>query len=314
MVGWGGAEFGGAPMLHRLFLHRLFLLFLAAALVAGGCAPGDDAASEETASAASAATTTTTAPAPTADVQPGSPSALFPAGQPLDFVLLADSGGGGVAERYAAKAAEALDREIRVHDHSTGGATANDILSNVRGRWADDVADAEIVVFYVHPGGFDPPSFVPCLEAVNWDSPVPPSTFPPTLDPPEATTVEDWQGYRDTIDQIYDEIWKLRAGQPTIIRAYGVYLPWLGQWRHLGIEPPCVAGEEAVDQVRRESAQAHGAIFVSIMDVFAGPEHDQDPVEKGWISEDGMHVSEAGAAALVDALAAAGFEPSEAPN
>jgi lysophospholipase L1-like esterase len=91
-------------------------------------------------------------------------------------------------------------------------------------------------------------------------------------------------------------------------------LPWLGQWRHLGIESACVAGEEAVEQARRESAEAHGAIFVSAMDVFAGPEHDQDPVEKGWIAEDGMHLNADGVAVLVDALASVGFDPSEPPN
>ena len=274
-----------------------------ASLAACGGSESDDATTVAPAS---------TAPA-TAESQ-GPAAELSPGGEPVDFVLLADSGGGGVADPYAAKAAEALDREIRIHDHSTGGATAQHILTSVQGPWADDVADAEIIVLYMHPGGFDPPGFVPCLEAVNWDSPVPPSTFPPTLDPPEPTTAEDWQGYRDTLDQIYDEIWELRDDQPTIIRAYGVYLPWLGQWRHLGIESACVAGEEAVEQVRQESAEAHGATFVSAMDVFAGPGHDEDPVEKGLVSEDGMHLNEAGVAVLVDALAAAGFEPNTPPR
>jgi hypothetical protein len=256
----------------------------------------------------------TVAPSAAAPTEETSDSAeVFPEGEPLDFVLLADSGGAGVAEPYAAKAAEALDREVRVRDHTVGGATADFILSGIRHSWADEVADAEIIMIYMHPGGFEPSAFMPCLEAVNSDSPVPPSTFPPTLDLPEPTTVEDWQGYRDTLDQIYDEIWKLRAGQPTILRAYGVYLPWLGQWRHLGIESACVASEEAVDQARRQAAEAHGAIFVSAMDVFNGPGHDEDAVEKGLVQEDGMHLNEAGASQLVDALAAAGFEPSGPP-
>ena len=259
------------------------------------------------------AASTSTAPA-TAEAPPDSAPGPFPTGEPVDFVLLADSGGGGVAEPYAAKAAEALDREIRVHDFSRGGARADDILSGIQYSWAQAVADAEIIVFYVHPGGFVPPSFAPCLEAIDWDDPEPDATPPPTWDPPAATSVEDWQGYRDTLDQIYDEIWKLRAGQPTIIRAYGIYLPWLGQWQQLGIDRACVAGEEAVDQARRESAEAHGAIFVSMMDVFAGPKHDEDPVEKGWISEDGMHLNDEGHVVLVDALAEAGFEPSEPPS
>lgn len=257
----------------------------------------------------------TAAPSSVAPTKETSDSAeVFPEGEPVDFMLLADSGGGGVVELYAPKAAEALDREIRVRDHAMGGWTADQIHSAVELAWADEVADTEIFVFYVHPGGYEPDGFLPCLEAVNWDSPVPPSTLPPGWEPPVATTVADWQAYRDELDKVYDEIWSLREGQPTIIRAYGVHLPWLGQWRQLGIESECVAGEEAADQARRESAEAHGAIFVSMMDVFAGPEHDEDPVEKGLVSEDGMHLNEAGHVVLVDALAAAGFELSEQPG
>lgn len=290
-------------MLRHPFAAATVLGMCLAPLAACGGGESDDA--------------TTVAPASTAPATAETPDPTVEQaaeGEPVDFVLLADSGGGGVAELYAAKAAEALDREIRIHDFSRGGATADDILSGVQHSWSDQVADAEIIMIYMHPGGYEPPEFVPCLEAVNWDSPVPPSTFPPTLDLPEPTTVEDWQGYRDSLDQIYDEIWELRAGQPTIVRAYGVFLPWLGQWQHLGIDSACVAGEEAVDQARQEAAEAHGAVFVSAMDVFAGPEHDEDPVAKGLVQEDGMHLNEAGVAMLVDALAEAGFEPSEPPR
>jgi hypothetical protein len=231
----------------------------------------------------------------------------FPAGAPIDVVVLADSGGSGVADLYAAKAAEALDREIRVHDHSIGGARIDRILSGIRNDWADDVSDAEIIVFYVHPGGFDPPSFTePCLSgggALGYIG-----------DPPVATSVEDWQEFGDMLDQVYDEIWELRAGRPTILRAYGVWGPWLSRYREMGIESACMAGEEALDQVRRESAEAHGAIYVSMLDVFNGPDRDQDPVEKGWIEADGTHLNAEGQVVLTDALAAVGFEVSEPPR
>lgn len=293
-------------------LRRLFLLSLAAALVAGGCSQGDEVASDETTSTASTATTTTTAPttaAPTATVgeQPESDPGQSPAGEPLDLVVLADSGGWGVAALYAAKAAEALDREIRAHGCTQGGARVERILSNVQQRCADDVADAEIIVFYVSPQGFEPPSYLTCLAARQAGS-------GGTWEPPAVTSVEDWQGYRDALDEVYDEIWKLRAGQPTILRAYGAWAPWLPQWRAAGIDSACMANDEVIDQVRRESAETHGASYVSMLDVFNGPEHDQDPGEKGWIAEDGMHLSNSGVAVLVDAVAAVGFELSEPPS
>lgn len=263
--------------------------------------------------------TASAVPSTDAEGSPSSDAGSSPAGEPIDFVLLADSGGGGVATKYAARVSEGLGREVRVHDRSRGGATATDILFDVRYNGADDVAEAEIVVFYVHPGGFGPPSAGICLEAVEAVAPGPdysgPSWAPgQTWDPPVADSIEDWQGYRDTLDQVYDEIWKARAGRPTILRAYGVWMPWLSQWRQVGIASECTAMEETLDQVRREAAEAAGAEYVSMLDVFNGPAHDEDPVEKGWISEDGMHLSEAGVTILVDALAAAGFEESKPPR
>lgn len=159
---------------------------LAGVLSIAGCGGGDDGGE-------SSSTPVASSPPDSRGGESDVVSA-FPAGEPVDFVLLADSGGGGVAELYAAKAGEALDREIRIHDLSRGGATADDILNGIQNFWTDQVADAEIVVFYVHPGGYEVPGVQSCLEAVNWDSPVPPPTFPPTLDLPQPTTVEDWQG------------------------------------------------------------------------------------------------------------------------
>ena len=171
-----------------------------------------------------------TAAVATPEEAEASASGLFPAGEPVDLVVLSDSGGFGVAELYATTAEQALDREIRVHDFSRGGATAPEILWGIQNRWTTDVADAEIIVFYVHPGGFEPPGFVPCLDALDAE----------TWDPPAAISVEDWQGYRDALDRIYDEIWTLRAAQPTILRAYGVWGPWLSQWQQMGIDAECM--------------------------------------------------------------------------
>jgi lysophospholipase L1-like esterase len=49
--------------------------------------------------------------------------------------------------------------------------------------------------------------------------------------------------------------------------------------------------------------------MVSIFDVFNGPNHEEDPREKGWMEGDGYHPNDAGAAAIAEALAAVGFEP-----
>lgn len=292
----------------RCRLRSIAAVGLAASLAACG------GSATSVAPTAPVGTATPVAPtAPDATAPPASDAGPFPAGEPVDFMLLSDSAGGGVAELYAAKAAAALDREIRIRDHALAGWDADQLREAIALAWAEEVAGAELIVFSVHPT-YVPESHQPCLEAIDWDHPEPPETQPPGWKPPTATTVADWQEYRAALDRVYDEIWNLRAGQPTIIRAYGTWLPWLGQWRQLGIESACVAGELAADQARREAAEAHGATFVSMADIFAGPQHDENPYETGWIAEDGMHLNEAGHVVLVDALAEAGFELSEPPR
>ncbi len=266
--------------------------------------------------AATGAPTATTAPAPP---QPsGSRAEPSQAEGSVDLVVIAASGGDGVSERYAPLLADALGRDVRTYGKV--GSLPTEVLSGAEGQWAADaVAGAEVILFYFPPVGFEPPEFLTCLEAldaVGSDPDYSGPTWAPgtTWEPPEATTVEDWQAWRDALDREYEAIWTLREGQPTMIRGYGSWGPWLPVWRQVGIEAECMAGEEALDQAQQAAAEAAGAVYVSMLDVFTGPQHDLDPAAQGWLAEDGMHLSEPGKEVLVEALAAAGFEESEPPR
>jgi len=228
---------------------------------------------------------------------------------------MAYSGGAGVAERYGPLLAEALGREVRYHAQVDSFPT--EVLSGAASG-ADVVAGAEAILMYFPPVGYEPPSFLTCLDAVDAvnDTDDPDYEGPAwspgqTWAPPEATTVEDWQAWRDALDREYEAIWTLREGQPTIIRGYGNWNSWIPAWRKVGIESECTAGEEAYDQAMREAAEAAGAVYVSMLDVFTGPTHDQDPAEQGWIATDQMHLSDSGKDLLVETLAAAGFDFNE---
>jgi hypothetical protein len=243
----------------------------------------------------------------------GEPSTAL---EPVDLLVMAASGGAGVSERYAPVLSAALDREVRTHDKI--GALPTSVLSGAEDG-ADVVAGAEVILFYFPPAGREPPAFLTCLEApdaVSGDPDYSGPTWAPgqTWDPPPATTVEDWQAWRDVLDREYEAIWTMRDGQPTTIRAYGGWNPWVVAWRQLGIEAECTAGEEAMDQAQRGAAEAAGAVYVSMLDIFTGPQHDQDPAERGWLAEDGMHLSDSGKDVLVEALAAAGFDAGQAPR
>ena len=305
---------------------RAMFLMVVIGLILASC--GDDESTEttepevnSTVNATSIALPTTTAAA--AETEASSDAGPFPAGEPVDLLVLTDSSGWGLAERFAPLAAEALDREIRVHDWAEGGTPLTDILDWVKTSLADEVSEAEIIVVYGYPGGLEydlpEPNILSCFEAVDavafpddyegdW---TPGTKWEPT---PVVPTVEDWQPFREVLDQVYDEIWKLRAGQPTIIRTYDVPHGFIAPWRELGIESECTANMEVQAQVEREAAEANGVGFVSVFDVFNGPNHDQDPTEKGWMMEDLIHAGGEGKDIIAETLAAYGFEVSEPPG
>ena len=234
-----------------------------------------------------------------------------PAGEPLDLLVVADSGGEGIAEKYAPLAAEALGREVVAHSHTIPGATIRKLQNAVK-FWADDVADAEILVFYVNPWGFEPPGSVECFKAEGAASQVPPGT---TWEPvPEMPSAGDFREYQDELQKMYDTFWTLREDQPTIMRAYGWPDLWVPVWRRLGIETECMAQVESLEQARREVVEANGGVYVSMLDAFNGPQHDEDPIAKGLIQDDWLHLNEDGQQLLAETLAEAGFDTSEPPN
>ncbi len=254
----------------------------------------------------------------------GSGAETSEAAEPIDLVFISYSSGGIVRDVYAELAEEALGREVRLVSSVDPDADA------IRTRFADTIADAEIIVFYLPAVDFlsdmpepnfdqacvvpvavlDDPGFLddPEYEGPEW---TPGTPWPVELAMP---TAEDWRPYSDALDGIWEAIWEVRGGEPVILRSYDVYNPWLGEWIEIGIESECTALWEGQARTVRETAEANGATFVSFYDVFNGPNHDEDARAKGWIGDDGMHANEVGATAAAEALAAVGFEPNEQPG
>jgi len=61
--------------------------------------------------------------------------------------------------------------------------------------------------------------------------------------------------------------------------------------------------------VIREAADEYGAGTASWYDAFNGTDHDEDPVEKGYIGPDGMHQSLVGQKVQAEVLHALGYAP-----
>ena len=68
------------------------------------------------------------------------PPGPFPEGEPVDILVLSDSGLNRIADRYAELASEAIDREVRIQAPTSRSAV--EILDLIRGAFANLVAEA----------------------------------------------------------------------------------------------------------------------------------------------------------------------------
>lgn len=280
--------------------------------------------SSESQSSATAVTTSTAATASTqivTDAGVGSP----PAGEPWDVLFLAsrfELATADVVAQYELLAEESLGVDVRMQDSTGQPQTAWEILQQIRNLgfpgMAEEVAESEVIIVVAYPQGSDEGAPTQIDEARDRCRRPGQDTQPP--DPGVVGTAEFWEPYRVLLDQIYTEIWRLREGTPTVLVAGDVYDGYLANQRSVGVEEECRAWFEAWSDAARETAEAHGAKWVSIYDLLNGPGHDIVPQEMGWTGPSereptlgSRNLNDIGSALVADALAGVGFVPADAP-
>jgi len=229
----------------------------------------------------------------------GDSDAQLDTSEPWDLVWITDSMGAGVAEAWADQIEEAEGVEVRVHNHAIGGmplVEARDMLME-QAVIRDEVADAEIIVAYGSAQYASPEDTGTC----HVPSPTP-------RDPPNVYTPADFAPYGDVLRDIYDVVFELRAGEPTVIRVFDIFNGMIADWREAGIEAECEATWDSESEALREAADDYGVAMASFYDEFNGPDHDEDPREKGYIAFDGWHASTEGVAVQVEVLHALGYD------
>ncbi len=233
--------------------------------------------------------------------------------QEWDLVYISDSTGWGVAEKYAENIRRDTGKKVQVKDYATGGLPAIKVLEVLSSDPGDmenddefkslrsDIAEAEVIVFFVNPRG-DPSKggahggMEDCIRAAK---------------PPDDCTLELYEPYTRNLEAVYALIFALRDGKPTIIRALDLYNPIISIHRERNMEIECTSCQETFNTAIQQAAEAFNIPLISIYDAFNGPDHDEDPREKGFIGPDGIHASEKGKQVIADLLSDAGYAPIE---
>lgn len=224
-----------------------------------------------------------------------------------DLVLFSDSSGWGVADRYAAYIEEDLDVTVQVHDLAASGLSIGSVLAALRGESSPYpssvdvpglVREAEVVVIYGNP-------LESISEAHRGDWNCVSRTAPYARD----CAAESFDAYRADLEAVYEEIVELRGDEPVLIRAFDAYNPLYSVYREQGVYDECLGCWENYNQAIHQAAAAHNVPMARVFDAFNGPDHDEDPREKGYIREDGVHTTAEGRRVITDLLRGVGYKP-----
>ena len=224
-----------------------------------------------------------------------------------DMVYISDSTGFGVPDKFAANIERDTGKQVVVHNWMQGGLSAISVLNKLDAEpWFrnlnEDIAEAEVIIFFANPqgdpakGGITSGGLGPCRNSLSCKL-------------PEDCSPEFHATYIENLKKIYQEIFALRAGQATIIRATDFYNPLISEHQACGTEDACTECWEGFNTSIHQAAEAYGIPVVSVYDLFNGPEHNQDPRVKGYIIRDGRHTTESGQQAIADLLSQTGYTP-----
>jgi hypothetical protein len=217
-----------------------------------------------------------------------------------DLVIFGDSSAFGFGVYYAAYIEEDLGVKVRVHERAVGGQTVWGLLSIL----CDDeeirelVSEAEVVTFIGNP-----------RESIS-------ETNPWDFECAEASgcyvincSLVTFEKYIADIEAIIEEILSLRDGSPTIIRAMDCYYPNVRWHKEYGVYEECKQCIDNTNIAIHQAAAAHNIPVARVYDAFNGPDHDEDPNDKGYLSPDGIHTSEEGKKIIAILFRELGYEP-----
>lgn len=261
----------------RIWIRILSIMFIASVLL-GGCA--------------------------TPSELPPEPNAV------MHLVVIGDSSLWKLGQAFASQIESDAGVEVELDDYAWPSLSAGEVLQALQTgestrhgleNLSAALRDADVVVMFVNPmNSIDPENPLNLDGCFIFQAP----------GPCEPETFEKWIS---DLKVIWAEILVLRNGQPTILRATDLYNPLVSPWKEEGIFEACNRCWENMSDAARLAAEVYRIPFLSRLDAFNGPNHDEDPREKGYIVGDGEHPSELAAQSTAELLSNMGYEPVPQP-
>ena len=230
-----------------------------------------------------------------------------------DLVFFSNSSGFDVAEKYAAHIENDLGVTVNVIDKATGRLSIGRVLTWLANNeklketsdtpnLIDDIAEAEVIVIYAIRGDSESES-----NPGDWWC----ETYPYHVN---NCDLETFDKYIEDLSAFYAKVFELRAGQPTIIRAFNSYVPLYASWSENNIYDECLQCFLNYNEAIKLAAEKYNVPIAPVFEKFNGIGFDEDPKDKGYIGPDGFHTTTDGSQAIADALQSLGYEVTQFPG
>ncbi len=212
------------------------------------------------------------------------------------YVVIGDSEAWGFYDYYAQHLEKDLGAKVEKISYALPGLDCAYLLEKVKTStaWRANLTQAEVITFEANP-----------TPRIGWyiiNGPGTGSQY--TKDFSDAA----FAGYQADMEAVLSEILALRKGQPTLIRAQNFYCPIFSDWKRMGIYEECQAAWTRFNLCLEQAAAKYGVPTADIYTAFNGPNHDEDPVDRGFIGSDGEHASTLGYEVMADIFRRLGYE------
>jgi hypothetical protein len=221
------------------------------------------------------------------------------------LVVIGDSSLWGLGEALVQQIETDMGVKVTLYDVSLGGLSAGRVLKALEDGKDPDLklkklsswlAEAEMVVMWTNPEDSSDPQYPFEIDGCFASK------------PPGEYSTQGLDRFSDDLAAIWARIFELRQDQPVILRGLDFYNPLVAPWQEEGVFEVCTECWEILSAAARRGSEMQGVPFLSRLDAFNGPAHDEDPRAKGLIDADGQHPTEAAGRFTAQLLSEMGYE------
>jgi hypothetical protein len=200
---------------------------------------------------------------------------------------------------YAAHLERDLGIEVIQHDRTRDGEHSSYLLNRLRTvpKLRRDIGEAEVVIFNIGFGVFETPAYTHAFGS--------PGDCGGTDN--QDCLREALKVYKADTDAIIAEIVSLRSPSEALIRTMDTHQFMVKEWKAAGaFEVMNTYWQDANEHVIQVASEHHIPV-ARVYAAFMGPNGDEDPRDKGYVS-DGVHPTEEGADLMAELFRELGYE------